>query len=161
MADDTPVYIHTDEIAGGRLRVGQKVKFDTEVVEGQDGKLKGVKVSGPAVVEKGVKLTEEQMEEDKKKREEMKAKTEKEIEGVYKKVTAMNKANKVTLLKALLEELAVGELKRKEETRRDPTEGGKGRMYTKGEFIAFYGSAQGTRMWSMAGKGKGRKPKAN
>ena len=56
LEDGTSIYIHTDEIGGGRLRVGREVCFDLEAVEGQEGRHKGVNVSGTAVLPKGEKL---------------------------------------------------------------------------------------------------------
>ena len=54
--DTTMVYIHSSEIEGGRLRVGREVRFDIEKVEGHPDRVKGVNVSGEAVLAKGVKL---------------------------------------------------------------------------------------------------------
>ena len=44
------VYIHHTEIPGCRLKVGELCYFDTIVVEGHGGRVKGANVSGPAVV---------------------------------------------------------------------------------------------------------------
>ncbi|KAJ9470893.1 hypothetical protein DIPPA_12128 [Diplonema papillatum] len=161
LEDGRAVYIHTDEIDGGRLRIGLSVKFDTQDVEGHEGKLKGTNVSGEAVQAKGAKLSEEEIAADKKRIEEMNDENKKEFDVVFKEVERLNRSNKVHMLKTLLKELNVGELKARELKRPDPTERGSKRLYSKGEFTAFYGAAHGNRMWALAGRkgrGGGRKP---
>ena len=56
MEDETAVYIHTDVIRGGHLRVGRMVSFDIEKVDGREDRVKGVNVAGEAVLEKGARL---------------------------------------------------------------------------------------------------------
>ena len=54
MEDGTAVYINTEDIDGGRLRVGLSVSFDK--ADGKDGRVKGINVSGEAVLAKGAEL---------------------------------------------------------------------------------------------------------
>eukprot|EP01064_Diplonema_japonicum_P037917 TRINITY_DN9028_c0_g1_i1.p1 TRINITY_DN9028_c0_g1~~TRINITY_DN9028_c0_g1_i1.p1 ORF type:complete len:180 (+),score=80.16 TRINITY_DN9028_c0_g1_i1:52-591(+) len=152
MEDGTSIYIHTDEIDGGRLRVGLTVNFDVE--EGKEGKKKGTNVSGDAVVKKGVELSEEEKEADKARRQEMRgqrAETLKaEYQPVYDKVVALKNFQQVALLKKLVKELD-GTIEQK---RADPTQKKGGKKFTKGEFVAFYGAKEGSAMWEAAGSKK-------
>eukprot|EP01061_Rhynchopus_euleeides_P030941 TRINITY_DN51279_c0_g1_i1.p2 TRINITY_DN51279_c0_g1~~TRINITY_DN51279_c0_g1_i1.p2 ORF type:complete len:188 (+),score=97.39 TRINITY_DN51279_c0_g1_i1:55-618(+) len=167
--DGRTVYIHVDEIEGGRLRVARTVQFDIEEVEGQDGKLKGINVSGEAVLKKGEKLSDDLVEEDKKLRENFrdaaKEKNKSLYDPVWDKVSKMSKVNKVQLVKDLLTELDMGVLETGPDAgkRADPTERGS-KQYTKKEFLAFYGPQKGEKMWELAGRftkggkgGKGRR----
>eukprot|EP01059_Diplonema_ambulator_P012173 TRINITY_DN223_c0_g1_i3.p2 TRINITY_DN223_c0_g1~~TRINITY_DN223_c0_g1_i3.p2 ORF type:complete len:180 (+),score=87.20 TRINITY_DN223_c0_g1_i3:775-1314(+) len=148
MEDGTSIYIHTDEIEGGRLRVGMKVSFDVE--DGKDGKKRGTKVSGEAVVAKGQELSEEEKEQDKKRRQEMREKRadelKKEFDPVLEKVLALKHFQQAALLKKLVKELD-GTI---EQRRADPTQKKSGKKYTRGEFIAFYGPKEGAVMWEAA-----------
>eukprot|EP00754_Rhynchopus_humris_P004215 Rhum_TRINITY_DN12158_c0_g1::Rhum_TRINITY_DN12158_c0_g1_i1::g.49678::m.49678 len=157
--DATMVYIHSSEIEGGRLRVGREVRFDIEKVEGHPDRVKGVNVSGEAVLAKGVKLTENEFSEDRGLRDELKtqrrAANQEELGPVKEKVDQMCRNNKVHLVRELVKELKLEDMvtykKEREETRTDPTHRSSQR-YTKGEFIAFYGPRDGERMWNVAGQ---------
>eukprot|EP01059_Diplonema_ambulator_P012171 TRINITY_DN223_c0_g1_i1.p2 TRINITY_DN223_c0_g1~~TRINITY_DN223_c0_g1_i1.p2 ORF type:complete len:193 (+),score=114.00 TRINITY_DN223_c0_g1_i1:54-632(+) len=158
MKDGTLVYIHTDEIDGGRLRVGMTVSFDTEAVEGHEGRVKGTNVSGEAVLAKGQKLSDEDMEKErerlKKLREEKKEALEADFAPVWDTVKDLSRNNKMHMLRELAKELKMTDsiLFKDEEKRADPTQRG-GQTYTKEEFFAFYGKADGVRMWNAASKG--------
>eukprot|EP01060_Flectonema_neradi_P002035 TRINITY_DN11231_c0_g1_i1.p1 TRINITY_DN11231_c0_g1~~TRINITY_DN11231_c0_g1_i1.p1 ORF type:complete len:245 (+),score=40.24 TRINITY_DN11231_c0_g1_i1:377-1111(+) len=56
------VYIHQSEIPECRLKVGELCYFDTVTVEGHGGRVKGVNVSGPAVVLQNEVPTKEERE---------------------------------------------------------------------------------------------------
>eukprot|EP01059_Diplonema_ambulator_P012172 TRINITY_DN223_c0_g1_i2.p1 TRINITY_DN223_c0_g1~~TRINITY_DN223_c0_g1_i2.p1 ORF type:complete len:194 (+),score=114.38 TRINITY_DN223_c0_g1_i2:54-635(+) len=158
MKDGTLVYIHTDEIDGGRLRVGMTVSFDTEAVEGHEGRVKGTNVSGEAVLAKGQKLSDEDMEKErerlKKLRDEKKEELQAEFAPVWDQVKDLPKNQKAHLVRELAKELGLKMQKPegKVEKRADPTQRG-GQTYTKEEFFAFYGKADGVRMWNAASKG--------
>ena len=168
LADGTVAYVHTEEIDGGRLRVGHKVSLDTEAVEGHDGRVKGVNVSGKGVMAKGEKLSDEDFEADKKMREtikeEFKAEQDKAYEPVKEKVDTLSKGAKLRLVRELTKELglqapvsqeaakkaAKQAAKVANERRKDPTAPG-GPTFTKAEFAQFYGAREGARMWEVAG----------
>jgi len=166
--DGEAVYIHTDEIDGGRLRVGLKVSFDIEA--GKDDKPKGVNVTGEAVLAKDAELTEEQIAEDKErvkaqrkvqreKAKERNAEHAKDLEAVWATVEALNKKNQVFLMKKLMKAHSVQEAGEK---RADPTaKAGKKspQMFTRGEFLAFYGEKNGAAMWDQSGGKKNKKEK--
>ena len=177
LADGTVAYVHTEEIDGGRLRVGHKVSLDTEAVEGHDGRVKGVNVSGKGVMAKGEKLSDEDFEADKKIREtikeEYKAEQDKAYEPVKEKVDTLSKGAKLRLVRELTKELglqapvsqeaAKKAAKIANERRKDPTAPG-GPTFTKAEFAQFYGAREGARMWEVAGAlskkgGKAKKSK--
>eukprot|EP01059_Diplonema_ambulator_P012174 TRINITY_DN223_c0_g1_i4.p1 TRINITY_DN223_c0_g1~~TRINITY_DN223_c0_g1_i4.p1 ORF type:complete len:183 (+),score=92.76 TRINITY_DN223_c0_g1_i4:54-602(+) len=157
MKDGTLVYIHTDEIDGGRLRVGMTVSFDTEAVEGHEGRVKGTNVSGEAVLAKGQKLSDEDMEKErerlKKLRDEKKEELQAEYAPVWDKVKDLSRNNKVHLVRQLAAELNMMDCVefKNDDRRPDPTQRG-GPSYTKDEFFAFYGRREGLRMWDLAGK---------
>ncbi|KAJ9445857.1 hypothetical protein DIPPA_25972 [Diplonema papillatum] len=164
MADNTLVYIHQSEIDGGRLRVGHKVSFDTEKVEGHGDRVKGTNVTGEAVLKKDQKLSEEEFAADKKiladARDARKAENEKELEPIAAKIDAMGPGVKLMLLKKLAKDLKLDEkytIKKNDsaETRPDPTTPKSKKAYTKAQFVEFYGKKNGDRMWTLAG---GRKP---
>ncbi|KAJ9458889.1 hypothetical protein DIPPA_03000 [Diplonema papillatum] len=160
--DGTLVWIHTSEIDGGRLRVGRKVSFDTEAVEGHNGRLKGTNVSGEAVLKKGERLSDEDFESDKKLREELRdariGENKKEFDPVYSVVSKMKRPNKMMLIKELTKELKLDDrvvMNGNGSRRPDPTTRSK-KTYSKPEFIAFYGQRDGEKMWNLAGQ-KGRR----
>jgi len=167
--DGEAVYIHTDEIDGGRLRVGLKVSFDIEA--GKDDKPKGVNVTGEAVLAKDAELTEEQIAEDKErvkaqrkaqreKAKERNAENAKELDAVWESAQQLSKKHQVSLMKKLMKANGVQEAGEK---RVDPTQkAGKGKspqMFTRGEFLAFYGEKNGTAMWNQADGKKAKKEK--
>ncbi|KAJ9470890.1 hypothetical protein DIPPA_12052 [Diplonema papillatum] len=158
MKDGKLVFIHTDAIDGGRLRVGLPIKFDIEEVEGHDGKVKGINVTGEAVLAKGAKLSDEEVEADKKRYEEIKAardaENQKEYDPVFKVVSKLSRRGKLALIDRLTAELELKDCvtyKNADDKRQDPTTRSKAR-YTKGEFIAFYGKRDGEKMWNAAGR---------
>eukprot|EP00754_Rhynchopus_humris_P023355 Rhum_TRINITY_DN14830_c0_g1::Rhum_TRINITY_DN14830_c0_g1_i2::g.120913::m.120913 len=160
LEDGTSIYIHTDEIGGGRLRVGREVCFDLEAVEGQEGRHKGVNVSGTAVLPKGEKLSAEEYEEDLRLRGDLrlnnKVRNKTEYDPVKARVDKLNHSNKVFLIRELLKELDIGVLENSKDggRRYDPTERSRDRkLYTKKEFLYFYGPKNGEVMWAMAAKG--------
>eukprot|EP01064_Diplonema_japonicum_P032338 TRINITY_DN604_c0_g1_i4.p1 TRINITY_DN604_c0_g1~~TRINITY_DN604_c0_g1_i4.p1 ORF type:complete len:193 (+),score=95.84 TRINITY_DN604_c0_g1_i4:235-813(+) len=164
VAEGPLVWIHTDEIDGGRLRVGLTVNFDIEEVEGHEGRVKGTNVSGEAVLAKGVKLSDEEMEKEKERlnslREEKKEKLQEEFAPVWDMVKDLGRNNKMHLLRELAKELKMMDSidfknGKSSEKRADPTQRN-GKTYTKEEFMAFYGKKDGDRMWSAA-KGSGGK----
>eukprot|EP01064_Diplonema_japonicum_P032337 TRINITY_DN604_c0_g1_i1.p1 TRINITY_DN604_c0_g1~~TRINITY_DN604_c0_g1_i1.p1 ORF type:complete len:200 (+),score=99.40 TRINITY_DN604_c0_g1_i1:59-601(+) len=161
VAEGPLVWIHTDEIDGGRLRVGLTVNFDIEEVEGHEGRVKGTNVSGEAVLAKGVKLSDEEMEKEKERlnslREEKKEKLQEEFAPVWDMVKDLGRSQKMHLVKQLAKELDVN-VNRPDEKRADPTQRN-GKTYTKEEFMAFYGKKDGNRMWNAAKGGKGRRPR--
>lgn len=160
--DGETVYINTSEIDGGRLRVGLTVNFDIEA--GKDGKPKGVNVSGPAVLPTGTELSEEEIAADKERmkaqRDAAKKKRTDELDSLWEQVEKASRKNQSAILSRLMKLL---EVEKAEEKRADPTQkdGKKGKgpqLYSKGEFIAFYGKTQGLEMWDVAGgKKKGGK----
>eukprot|EP01061_Rhynchopus_euleeides_P032372 TRINITY_DN53790_c0_g1_i1.p2 TRINITY_DN53790_c0_g1~~TRINITY_DN53790_c0_g1_i1.p2 ORF type:complete len:210 (+),score=105.60 TRINITY_DN53790_c0_g1_i1:49-630(+) len=164
--DGKLVYIHSTEIEGGKLRVGRKITFDTEEVDGHAERVKGVNVSGKGVLPKGEKLSDDEFAEDRKLLEEMreaaKGKNKEEYVPVKTLVDELNRSNKVHLVRELIKELKLQDsIRYKEEKRQDPTLRG-GPKYTKAEFLAFYGPVDGQRMWQVAGQlgkkgGKGKK----
>eukprot|EP01061_Rhynchopus_euleeides_P039629 TRINITY_DN67995_c0_g1_i1.p2 TRINITY_DN67995_c0_g1~~TRINITY_DN67995_c0_g1_i1.p2 ORF type:complete len:185 (+),score=98.63 TRINITY_DN67995_c0_g1_i1:57-611(+) len=157
MEDGTAVYIHTDDIEGGRLRVGLSVKFDT--TDGKDGKIRGTNISGEAVLAKGTELSDEEKAADRERMKEIREKNKdrnaKELEEILAKVNALSGRNQRAIMTKLAEEFSLG----KEERRQDHTDS-KNRAFTKGEFIAFYGQKDGEKRWSAAGKKGESKPAA-
>ncbi|KAJ9470891.1 hypothetical protein DIPPA_12097 [Diplonema papillatum] len=154
LEDKTAVYVATEDIDGGRLRVGRTVTFDTE--EGKEGKLKGVNVKGEGVLAKGTELSEEDKAEDRKKAQEFReSKTnaaKEEMQPVWDKVEKLALSNQVTLLKKL-SSMNGGKLEAKYA---DPTQKGS-KKFTKGEFLAFYGNEEGNQRWKQVSSGKPKK----
>lgn len=164
-ADGETVRIYTADIDGGRLRVGREAKFDVEEVK--EGKFKGVNVTGDAVLLKDQELNEEQIAEDKAhvkaQRKANNDKNSKELEDILALLEKTSRKNKSLVLNKLMKSMNVSKA---DEKRVDPTqETGKGKTplkYSRGEFIAFYGKAQGLQLWKDAApKKKGDKKKAN
>eukprot|EP01063_Lacrimia_lanifica_P014236 TRINITY_DN20870_c0_g1_i1.p2 TRINITY_DN20870_c0_g1~~TRINITY_DN20870_c0_g1_i1.p2 ORF type:complete len:198 (+),score=98.27 TRINITY_DN20870_c0_g1_i1:50-643(+) len=161
--DGKTVYVHTDEIDGGSLRIGMTLSFDTEEVEGHSGRVKGTNVSGEAILKKGEKLDDEAAVAERERVREYrngvaKAKDE-SLDEVKEAIAPLTKAQKMKLAQWLCSDLGLGnpketatKAKEAEEKRTDPTDKTGNAQYTKAEFLAFYGKEMGPRIWDLAGE---------
>eukprot|EP01062_Namystynia_karyoxenos_P074446 TRINITY_DN71331_c0_g1_i1.p3 TRINITY_DN71331_c0_g1~~TRINITY_DN71331_c0_g1_i1.p3 ORF type:complete len:291 (+),score=104.02 TRINITY_DN71331_c0_g1_i1:82-873(+) len=148
-------YVSVDDIVGGAaLRRGGEV-FIGRIKEsdGHGGKVQGEQVSGPAVYSK--EQYDQEMKEYRKSQEYKQKMKEKHSLGQAKVqkdgISSLSVGEKQRLVARLQREIAGQGQSGGEVRLPDPTTPDSAATYTRGEFEAFHGAAEGARLWALAG----------